>query len=126
MNEKGRLGWHGVYARAKLVQGVSPREFARRAGTVDEGDFHRGAIASRIGRHLGSLGSVVAALAKPMLGSPEDGAARMLHLVQPDEPLRGRYFEKDGPRAGSPLLHDRDLAERVRDRAASFVTNRDA
>lgn len=126
LNEKGRLGWHGVYARAKLVQGLLLREFARRRATVDVGDFHPGAIASRIGRHLGSFGGVVATLAKPLLGSPQDGAARMLHLVQLEEPLRGRYFEQDHPHAGSPHLNDRDLAERVWDRAASFVIKRDA
>lgn len=115
LNARGRLGWHAVYARAKLVHAVLLREFGRRHPDIDVGDFHPGIIASGMGSYMGVWGSILTAIARPFLDTPWDGAQRMIALMECPEPLAGRYFEKGRSIAGSPLLNDRVWALRIWD-----------
>lgn len=113
LNVKGRLGWHAVYARAKLVHALLLREFGKRHPGIDVGDFHPGIIASGMGRYMGIWGSLLTVIARPFLNTPQDGAHRMLALIERDEPLAGGYFEEGRRSSGSPLLHDQALARLI-------------
>lgn len=113
LNAKGQLGWHDVYARAKLVHAVLLREFGRQHPDVDVGDFHPGIIASGMGRYMGIWGSILTLIARPFLNTPQDGARRMLALIERNEPLSGGYYEEGHRSAGSPLLHDQSVARLI-------------
>lgn len=110
LNTKGRLGWHALYARAKLVHALLLREFGRRHPKIDVGDFHPGIIASGMGRYMGMWGSILTVVARPFLATPRDGAERMLALMERGEPLASGYYEEGQSTSGSPLLRDPVLA----------------
>ncbi|TXS39752.1 SDR family NAD(P)-dependent oxidoreductase [Streptomyces sp. uw30] len=114
------LGTHKVYARAKLSAGILLREFGRRHPEITVADFHPGIIASGFGRYLGPAGSVLTTLSRPFLGTPADGARRLVALATRTDRIDGTYFVHDRPAPGSPQLHDpafgaelRALAERL-------------
>lgn len=110
---KGRLGWHGVYARAKLAGGILLREFGRRHPDTIVADFHPGIIASDMGRYMGPLGTFLKYASSPFIKSPEDGADRLMFLASTDTDIAYRYFMGDKPAKGAPQLGDRVLANEL-------------
>jgi NAD(P)-dependent dehydrogenase (short-subunit alcohol dehydrogenase family) len=102
------------YARAKLAGGILLREFARRHPGIDVGDFHPGIMATDFVRYMGGPASVaIKVLGRPLLDGPTDGAQRLVHLVTATEQLGGRYFVKNRPSAGSPLLQNAELGSQL-------------
>jgi hypothetical protein len=107
----GRQGvsGHRAYARCKLAAGILLREYGRRHRTIDAGDFHPGIIASDFGRYMGKRGAVMKALARPFIDTPDQGAARLVHLASSAEALAGTYYTHTRPAKASPQLHSREL-----------------
>lgn len=116
------MGPHDVYARAKLAFGLLLREFGRRHPDIVVADFHPGIIASDFGRYMGVAGGILTVLAKPFLDTPQDGARRLVQLVLTDEDINGRYFARERPAAGAPLLQDRDLSAALWGQAEQLCT----
>ncbi|MFE2442883.1 SDR family NAD(P)-dependent oxidoreductase [Streptomyces sp. NPDC021218] len=104
-----RVSGHRTYARAKLAAGVLLREFHRRNPDVDAGDFHPGIIASDFGRYMGRTGSLLKTAARPFIGTPRQGAERLIELATRQQPLDGAYFVHTRHAKGSAQLHSQEL-----------------
>jgi NAD(P)-dependent dehydrogenase (short-subunit alcohol dehydrogenase family) len=115
---ESRRGYSGmkVYGRSKLMNVLFANELARReAGTgVTSNSLHPGVVATGFGRNDPGWFSVLVALAKPLLATPEKGARTSIHVAaSPEvEGVTGAYF-KDR-RAVAPARFARDPA--VQDR----------
>lgn len=118
LDDPGRLGPHGRYARAKLAGLLLNREYRRRTPEVAVVDFHPGIVASDFGRYLGRPGQVLTALSRPVLTSPDTAGARLVRLAAADRAeVDGRYFHGTRLRRPSPLVADDRLARAVWDDA---------
>ncbi|MBL1112780.1 SDR family NAD(P)-dependent oxidoreductase [Streptomyces sp. 110] len=104
-----RVSGHRTYARAKLAAGVLLREFHRRNPGVDAGDFHPGIMASDFGRYMGRTGSLLKTAARPFIGTPRQGAERLVDLATRQQALDGAYFVRTRPARGSAQLHSQEL-----------------
>ncbi|MDG9708021.1 SDR family NAD(P)-dependent oxidoreductase [Streptomyces sp. DH10] len=123
---RGRPGVseHRAYARSKLAAGILLREYGRRHPTIDVGDFHPGTIASGFGRSKGKRGAVMKALGRPFTGTPDQGAARLVHLASLTGPLAGTYYNRTRPAKASPQLRSRELGAALWDFATDLTTVR--
>ncbi|WP_413804850.1 SDR family NAD(P)-dependent oxidoreductase [Streptomyces sp. OE57] len=118
------LSGHRAYARSKLAAGILLREYGHRYLAVDVGDFHPGIIASDFGRYMGKSGAVMKVLARPFIDSPDQGAARLVHLASSDRPLAGAYHTHTRPSKGSPQLYSRDLGAALWELATDLTGSR--
>ncbi|GGT93065.1 SDR family NAD(P)-dependent oxidoreductase [Streptomyces coeruleorubidus] len=123
---RGRQGvsGHRAYARSKLAAGILLREYGRRHRGIDVGDFHPGIIASGFDRPLGKRGAVMKALARPFTDTPDQGAARLVHLASRTGPLAGTYYTRTRPAKPSPQLHSRQLGADLWDFATDLTSSR--
>ncbi|MFC9428852.1 SDR family NAD(P)-dependent oxidoreductase [Streptomyces sp. NPDC056987] len=118
-----RVSGHRTYARAKLAAGVLLREFHRRNPGVDAGDFHPGIMASDFGRYMGRTGSLLKTAARPFIGSPRQGAERLVELAARQQALAGAYFVHTRRARGSAQLHSQELGAALweaADRATAY------
>lgn len=113
--------WPSAYGRAKLVSGILLREFGRRHPETTVVDFHPGAISSDFNRTLTGIARLASQLAQPFLDKPADGARRLVALAGSDQDVDGRYYDRDRPAAGSPLLADPVLAGALWRRATELT-----
>jgi NAD(P)-dependent dehydrogenase (short-subunit alcohol dehydrogenase family) len=123
---RGRQGvsGHRAYARSKLAAGILLREYGRRHGTIDVGDFHPGIIASDFGRYMGKRGAVMKVLARPFIDTPDQGAARLVHLASSPGTLAGTYYTHTQPAKASPQLHSRELGTALWKLATNLTSSR--
>ncbi|MFD8279207.1 NAD(P)H-binding protein [Streptomyces solisilvae] len=70
---------------------------------------HPGIMASDFGRYMGRTGSLLKTAARPFIGTPRQGAARLAELATRQQVLSGTYFVHTRPAKGSAQLHSREL-----------------
>jgi len=111
-----RYGMLAAYAQSKLANILFTKELARRLPprSVSANCLHPGVVATGIG-NKGGVGGVVWSMLKPVLLSPERGAANSLFVATSPsiEGVSGSYFVKERPAATNPIAEDRAIAARL-------------
>jgi NAD(P)-dependent dehydrogenase (short-subunit alcohol dehydrogenase family) len=107
------LGAHRRYARAKLAALLLHREHHRRHPDLEIVDVHPGIVASDFGRYLGTTGTVLKHLLRPVLLSPSAAASALASLAAAAHPLPATYYVRHRPGRPAPLVADVGLARAV-------------
>lgn len=106
-------GWQ-AYADSKLANVLFAFELGRRleGRGVGVSALHPGTLATRLWNRNRDIGSLLARLAKPIMGSPARGGERVARLVTDPELADERevYFDKDARTQPSGDARDRELA----------------
>jgi NAD(P)-dependent dehydrogenase (short-subunit alcohol dehydrogenase family) len=114
-----------VYGHSKLANILFTYELARRlAGTsVTANCAHPGGVATGLGRNNGRIAVVLTALLRPLLRTPEEGAATSIWLATSPavDGLTGRYFKNCREARSSRVTYDVALARRLWDVSARMT-----
>ena len=109
----------GAYAQAKLANIMFTYALARRleGSGVTANCLHPGVVATGFGHNTPGLMSTLLKLARPLLITPQKGAATSIYLASsPDVAnVSGKYFAKCKPLAASKLSRDTAAQERLWD-----------
>ena len=124
--ERGGWGIVKAYRRSKLANVLFTRALARRleGRGVTVNAVHPGAVATPIWDSGPKwIRPMIWLLRKLVLITPEEGAARVVHLAADDdvEGKSGLYFNELTPKAPSKLALDDDLAEQLWAESARLV-----
>jgi NAD(P)-dependent dehydrogenase (short-subunit alcohol dehydrogenase family) len=111
-----REGYEGIeaYARSKLAQVIFSTELARREKDVTSNAVHPGSVATEVTRENPVL-FALQPLSRFVLKTPAQGAETSVHVaIHPSlAGVTGRYFARSREAAPAPLVHDREVAERL-------------
>ncbi len=111
-----RYGMLAAYGQSKLANILFTKELARRLPPrpVSANCLHPGVVATGIGEKGGAAGFVWSML-KPVLLSPERGAANSLFVATSPsiEGVSGVYFVKQRPAPVNPIAQDPAIASRL-------------
>jgi len=114
-----------VYGHSKLANILFTYELARRlAGTsVSANCVHPGGVATGLGRNNGRIAVVLTALLRPLLRTPEQGAATSIWVATSPavDGLTGRYFKNCREARSSVVTYDVALARRLWDVSARMT-----
>jgi NAD(P)-dependent dehydrogenase (short-subunit alcohol dehydrogenase family) len=114
-----------VYGHSKLANILFTYELARRlAGTsVSANCVHPGGVATGLGRNNGRIAVVLTALLRPLLRTPEQGAATSIWVATSPavDGLSGRYFKSCREARSSRVTHDVAVARRLWDVSARMT-----
>jgi NAD(P)-dependent dehydrogenase (short-subunit alcohol dehydrogenase family) len=106
-----------AYGQSKLANILFTYELAKRlkAKAVTVNCLHPGVIATGFGKADGGALSVLLRLAKPFLGTPEEGARTSVYLASSPElaNVTGQYFEKCKPVRSSAASYDEPSRQRL-------------
>jgi NAD(P)-dependent dehydrogenase (short-subunit alcohol dehydrogenase family) len=109
-------GWR-AYAQSKLANILFTYELARRLdGTgVTANCLHPGLVGTAFASRGPTTIRILSRLARPLLRSPENGAATSIYLASSPEvaPVSGRYFAGRRPRRSSKASYDRVVAAKL-------------
>ena len=108
-----------VYGHSKLANILFTYELARRlAGTsVTANCAHPGGVGTRLGQNNGRIAVLLTGLLRPLLRTPEKGAATSVWLASSPavEGVSGRYFKSCREARSSRLTYDAEVARRLWD-----------
>jgi len=119
-----------VYGHSKLANILFTYELARRlAGTsVTANCVHPGGVATGLGQNNGRIAVVLTKLLRPLLRTPEDGAATSIWVATSPavDGVSGRYFKSCREARSSRVTYDVAIARRLWDVSAEMtgVTDR--
>ncbi|GAB4212814.1 MAG: SDR family oxidoreductase [Sandaracinaceae bacterium] len=111
-----REGYRGIeaYARSKLAQVIFSTELARREKDVTSNAVHPGSVATEVTRDNPVL-FALQPLSRFVLKTPAQGAETSVHVATHPSlaGVTGRYFARSRETDPAPLVHDREVAERL-------------
>ncbi len=111
-----RYSMLAAYGQSKLANILFTKELARRLPPrpVSANCLHPGVVATGIG-NKGGVSGVVWSMLKPVLLSPEKGAANSLYVATSPaiEGMSGVYFVKQRPARPNPIADDPAIASRL-------------
>jgi NAD(P)-dependent dehydrogenase (short-subunit alcohol dehydrogenase family) len=114
-----------VYGHSKLANIIFTYELARRlAGTsVTANCAHPGGVATGLGQNNGRIAVVLTRLLRPLLRTPEQGAATSIWLATSSavEGVSGRYFKNCREARSSRVTYDVEVARRLWDVSARMT-----
>lgn len=106
-----------AYCRSKLANVVFTYALARRldGAQVSVNCLHPGVVATGIARNMNGLFRLAFSAVKPLLTTPEDGAATSIYLASSPEAagVTGKYFAKCKQAPSSPASYDQALQEQI-------------
>ena len=114
-----------VYGHSKLANILFTYELARRlAGTsVTANCAHPGGVATGLGQNNGRISVVITRLLRPLLRTPEQGAATSIWLATSPalDGVSGRYFKSCREARSSRVTYDVAVARRLWDVSARMT-----
>ncbi|WP_053227324.1 SDR family oxidoreductase [Solirubrobacter soli] len=110
-----------AYGNSKLCNILFTRELQRRHPELTANCFHPGVIRTGFGKNDGALSRISITIAGPFFGSPEKGAAPLVHLALDPIDARGQYFEKLEPAKPSAQAQDDALASALWERSVALT-----
>jgi NAD(P)-dependent dehydrogenase (short-subunit alcohol dehydrogenase family) len=124
---RGEIRYRGyqAYSDSKLANVLFTRELDRRARStgVTTHAVHPGMLATRIWNQNRNLGSLLARLFKPFMGSPEKGGAAVARVATDPalDGVSGRYFDRMDEAEPAPQARDAGLARELWELSAELV-----
>jgi len=114
-----------VYGHSKLANIIFTYELARRLAvtSVTANCAHPGGVATGLGRNNGRMAVVLTTLLRPLLRTPEEGAATSIWLATSSavEGVSGRYFKNCREARSSRVTYDVEVARRLWDVSARMT-----
>ncbi len=115
---RGDIRYRGLqaYSDSKLANILFSNELARRyRGRITSNALHPGVLATHIWNQNKTLGSLIAAAFKPVMGSPDVGGRATARLAADAQlaSVSGRYFDGEQQVEPAPDALDPDLAARL-------------
>ncbi len=110
-----------AYGNSKLCNILFTRELQRRHPELTANCFHPGVIRTGFGKNDGTLSRISITIVGPFFGSPQQGAAPLVHLALDAIDAKGQYFDKLKPAKPSAQAQDDALATALWERSAALT-----